>query len=534
MKKEKVSRRLRALAWVCLVAGAAAARVQPSGPGEAGKAAADASGEEKAEERLKTAHGNPEQLRDLLKRIPKGADLHYHLSGGVYAESFISWAAEDGLCVDLKKLALAKCPTSEQSVAEVVPAAEAFRSHALYDRLVDSFSMRDFQGTVKSGHDHFFESFDKFGGLSVRHRPEEVEEVAARAALQNEQYMELMISPVYRLSSEVTKEIARKLEEEKDNSKELKDLCHKLRNHELKQAVESATGAYDELDKEWRKRQQCDDPAASGEACKMDVRYICQVLRGKSKEFVLTQLLVCFQAAEADPQRVVGLNMVMPEDGKTAMADFALHMSVVKGLHDVYPKVHISLHAGELAPELVPDEGWCCHIQKAVEAGAERIGHGADALHEEHWQELMKEMAAKHVMVEINLSSNDLILGVSGENHPLPVYRQFAVPVALSTDDEGVSRIDLTNEYVRAVESYGFSYADLKKMVRTGMEHAFLPGESLWAEKDSFSKTVNFCAEDALGGEKVSDSCNEFFKNSEKAAAQWKLEQRFLKFEGSL
>src|SRR5215472_11595333 len=155
MKKEKVSRHLRAFALVCLVAATAAALLGANGRGQAAKVTADLSGEEKAEERLKTARANPEQLRDLLKRIPKGADLHYHLSGGVYAESFISWAAEDGLCVDLKKLALAKCATSEQSLADVVAAAEAFRSHALYDRLVDSFSMRGFQGTVKSGHDHF-------------------------------------------------------------------------------------------------------------------------------------------------------------------------------------------------------------------------------------------------------------------------------------------------------------------------------------------------------------------------------------------
>src|SRR5262249_14298674 len=150
--------------------------------------------------------------------------------------------------------------------------------------------------------------------------------------LQNEQYMELMISPDYTLSGDVTREIARKLEEEKDQPQELKDVCRKLRKNELKQAVESVTRAYDELDKEWHKREHCNAPTSAGEACKVDARYICQVLRGKSKEFVLTQLLVCFQAAEADPERVVGLNMVMPEDGKTAMADYDLHISVVKSL----------------------------------------------------------------------------------------------------------------------------------------------------------------------------------------------------------
>src|SRR5258706_149887 len=95
--------------------------------------------------------------------------------------------------------------------------------------------------------------------------------------------------------------------------------------------------------------------------------------------------------------------------------------------------------------------------------------HGVDVMFEDRPHELLKEMTAKRVMVEINLTSNDMILGIIGKNHPLPMYRQFGVPVALSTDDEGVSRIDLTNEYVRAVETYDFKYADLKRMARTGL-----------------------------------------------------------------
>ena len=87
-------------------------------------------------------------------------------------------------------------------------------------------------------------------------------------------------------------------------------------------------------------------------------------------------------------------------------------------------------------------------------------------------------------MVEINLTSNDVILGVSGKDHPLPLYRKYGVPVALSTDDEGVSRIDMTHEYVRAAETYGLSYSDLKQMVRTSFEHSFLPGASLWSAKE--------------------------------------------------
>src|SRR5208283_1292173 len=104
---------------------------------------------------------------------------------------------------------------------------------------------------------------------------------------------------------------------------------------------------------------------------------------------------------------------------------------------------------------------------------------------------------------------------------------------ALSTDDEGVSRIDLTHEYVRAVETYGLHYGELKQIVRTGLEHSFLPGASLWSGRDAFSRAASACSAAPLGGEKASEACESFLQSSEKASQQWELERRFRAFEGS-
>jgi len=194
--------------------------------------------------------------------------------------------------------------------------------------------------------------------------------------------------------------------------------------------------------------------------------------------------------------------------------------------------VHISLHAGELAPGVVTPEGLSFHVRQAVELGhAERVGHGVDVMYEKNADKLLKAMAEKHVMVEINLSSNEGILGVKGEDHPLPLYMKAHVPVALSTDDEGVSRIDLTNEYVKAAMEYHFSYQQLKIMARTGMEHDFLPGDSQWAEADDFRTARGACRGQVLGGDKPSDGCKSLLDKSQKAAAQWELERRFRAFE---
>ena len=522
MKLRAMGRRLGAMLAVLVLLNVDASLCAGQTPKAKSGVSLATSGERNGDLQLSAARANPLQLRQFLKKMPKGADLHYHLSGGVYAESFIRAAVEDGLCVDTKKLAFAKCGADGADKA-VVPASDVYRNQSLYDQLINSFSMRSFVPYASvSGHDHFFDTFAKFGGTAPSHKGEWVDEAAARAAAQNEQYMELMETPDFSIAAKAASEVGWK-----DDFAALRD---GLLAHGLKENVAEAAAYLDGIEKQRREIEYCSE-ANAADACKVDVRFIYQILRGLPKEIVFAQTVLGFETAMADPERVVGLNFVMPEDGYISMRDYALQMRTVKFLHGVYPKVHITLHAGELGYGMVTPDGLCCHIRLAVEAGAERIGHGVDVMYEDQPHELLKEMAAKHVMVEINLSSNEMILGVSGMHHPLPMYRMSGVPVALSTDDEGVSRIDLTNEYVRAVETYGFKYGELKKMVRTGLEHAFLPGKGLWEKPDDFARAAADCAKDLPESDKPSQSCGAFLKANEKAQQQWELERRFRVFE---
>ena len=258
------------------------------------------------------------------------------------------------------------------------------------------------------------------------------------------------------------------------------------------------------------------------------------MLRAFPPQQVFAQTLLAFEVASSDAN-VVGLNFVQPEDATLAMSEYNRQMHMLDYLHSVYPKAHISLHAGELVPGLVPPDGLRFHIREAVELGhAERIGHGVDVMYETDPRGLLNEMVARHVMVEINLTSNDAILGVVPPHHPLPEYRAAHVPVALSTDDEGVSRIDLTHEYVRAAMEYGLGYLDLKAMARASLEHSFLPGASLWAKPDDFTRVKAGCAGQAAGAAEPTTACAALLKSSERAAEQWELERRFAAFEASL
>ena len=333
-----------------------------------------------------------------------------------------------------------------------------------------------------------------------------------------------MVTPDFNRTIQIAKEIGWR-----DDLAQLRDA---LLARGLRDDVAVARADRDEAEASRRTLEHCGTPEEMP-ACKITIRYIYQILRDFPKEQVFAQTLLGFEVGSAD-LRFVGLTYVQPEDNTTPMADYVQQMKFIDFLHGLYPKMHTNLHAGELAPGLVPPEGLCCHIRLAVEmAHSERIGHGVDVMHEDRPYELLKEMAAKHVMVEINLTSNDTILGVTGKEHPLPIYRKFHVPVALSTDDEGVSRINMTHEYVRAANTYALSYADLKQMVRTGLEHNFLPGASLWREPDAFTRTGAACATDAAGAAKPSTTCADFLKSSEKAQQQWELERRFREFEAS-
>ncbi|HVH72830.1 MAG TPA: adenosine deaminase, partial [Candidatus Dormibacteraeota bacterium] len=399
-------------------------------------------GERRGALNLEAARANPLELRNLLKKMPKGADLHNHLSGAVYAESWIRAAAEDHLCVNLASLSFLK-PDDSGCAGGKVPATNAYKDQHLFDALIDAFSMRGFVPSPGvTGHDHFFDTFAKFDGTDHRHLGEWLDEVATRADTQNEQYLELMHTPEFHHAAAIANEIGWR-----DDLGQFREV---LLAHGLRDEVATATSAMDEAEALRRSREHCRQPDAAS-ACRVEIRYLCQVLRGFPKQQVFAQTLLCFETAAADP-RFVGINFVMPEDGYISMTDYALHMRMLAFLRKLYPKIRFTLHAGELAPGLVTYDGLCCHIRLAVEeAKAERIGHGVDVMYENRPHELLKEMARYHVMVEISLTSNDVILGVSGKDHPFPLYRQFGVPVALATDDEGVSRIDLTHEYVRAV-----------------------------------------------------------------------------------
>jgi adenosine deaminase len=181
----------------------------------------------------------------------------------------------------------------------------------------------------------------------------------------------------------------------------------------------------------------------------------------------------------------------------------------------------------------VPPDGLRFHIREAIEiAGAQRIGHGVDVIYEDHPYDLLKIMAERHILVEINLTSNDVILGIRGKDHPLPLYRNYGVPVALSTDDEGVLRTDITHQYETAAETFDLTYPDLKQMARNSIEYSFLPGSSIWVDHD-YGHPNAACATALHSRDDAERACAAYLNSNPKARQQWELERRFQRFEAA-
>ena len=453
----------------------------------------------------------------FLRAMPKGADLHSHLSGAVYAESFIEYAADAGLCIDTAAWQFAHPPCD--AAAGRPPAADARHDAALADPVIDAMSVRNWHPARNSGHEQFFGSFDRFRLVSTR-TGDMLAEVAARAADGRVSYLELMITPAARAAAALSRMTGW--------DPDFQRMRERLLAAGLRDSLARASRELDAAEARQRELLGCAG-ASPDPGCDVVVRYLYQGLRAQPPEMVFTLILAGFELAAAD-SRVVGLNLVQPEDHPIAMRDYSLHMRMIGALRQHYPGVGITLHAGELTAGLVPPDGLRFHIREAVEvAGATRIGHGVAIAHERDATGLLQELARRRILVEIALGSNDRILGVTGSDHPLSLYMSHGVPVALATDDEGVLRSDMTHEYLKAVREQGLGYIQFKTMARNSLEYAFAEGGSLWQD------AVNLVPVPACAGNGGLDAegCREYVAGSAKARLQWRLERDLADFEAA-
>jgi adenosine deaminase len=542
---------------------------------------------------FQAARRDPNALRSFLLEMPKGGDLHHHLTGAVYPEVLIQLASYQGLAVDLASSGFAQCqempagssagiPVSAVTAdckvcaassscttpatqctsgtrtltGQFVPACCLCSNGGLYDGVVNALSMRGQPWGTLEAHDHFFAIFGKLGP-SVADAASIVAQLRQQASRENLLYIESMSSALKPPGSELSAFQA--LFAAGDSSAGAA-FCRRLMAGPLDSSSTGDEGkavlaAADALGRQTAAAMAAQLDASStllgcdahsdAPGCEVTVRRQIETHRSLPPVVICQEALLGFAASHADRAHVVGINIVAAEDAYIARADYMPHMSLIGNLGRIYPDVGRALHAGELAEGLVPPNDLRFHIAAAVcTAGAQRIGHGVDITYEAGSGATLREMAGRQpsgscsahpgavpVAVEINLVSNAQLLGVQGREHPLPLYVAQGVPVVLATDDPGIMRTSLTEQYRQAAQDYPqLRYADLRTFNRNSLEFSFLTGASIWEDPGTYRRPVAACRGAAEGLD--FDRCAGWARSQgDKARVEVELERRLRTFE---
>ncbi|MFV8357791.1 adenosine deaminase, partial [Flavobacterium sp. XS1P32] len=89
-------------------------------------------------------------------------------------------------------------------------------------------------------------------------------------------------------------------------------------------------------------------------------------------------------------------------------------------------------------------------------------------------------MEKNSIPIEINLVSNEFILKVKEGRHPFSLYKEFGVPIVISTDDAGILRTNMTEQYVLLAKRYkDVSYSDIKQFVYNSINYSFIKEDTV-------------------------------------------------------
>lgn len=426
-------------------------------------------------------------LRKFFTAMPKGGDVHNHLTGSAYAETYFELAVKHGMYVDMETGKLYKEKPEKPETIQLSKEMDDLHNHRM--TLIDKWSIRNFQPyKYPLGPDEYF--FGTFGLLSALTSDTNdlahlMHELKVRAVKENVQYLEVIgtspsVPPDCFLGNDY-KKYDEKLKDsvKNDDHSQMFYLLRDIRNlYEHNETVKSSIDTYlssvqdlEDKSNEFENHFGCD-------ITKLVCRYQGYASRGGEPLKVFAQLYIVKKACENNKGKLLtGCNLVAAENGEKSMLYNKLQMTmfaVLNEKHDSYFK--IALHAGELTLGLVRPEHLTYHIELAVRlANPCRIGHGVDIPFESNNKWILEVMKNIPIPMEINLTSNEFILGVKGTEHPIRLYHEAGIPVIISTDDPGILRTSLTEQYVLAASRYGFTYEEIKTFVYNSIYYSFLP-----------------------------------------------------------
>ncbi|SHM37007.1 amidohydrolase family protein [Flavobacterium xanthum] len=426
---------------------------------------------------FETIRDNEVALTAFFSHMPKGGDLHHHFSGSIYAEPLLQRAIAANFYLNTETMDVRKEKPSSGDWQLFSTLKTNGTLDSYQQKIMQKWSIKDYNYVDYPSDKLFFESFMKFEPAIKGNFGQGLLELKNRAISENVSYIETQLStiPTTLNTDDLTKfnSRLRKLALAKDEKAILTTLDSVYSSLLKKEAESYAKDFNTNFVAKLHKDLKIDDK-------QFTMRYQNFVLRFMEPVDLFKNLVIAFISADESPL-IAGVNIVSPEDGATSMKDYWLHMIMFKYCHSRYPDVKYAMHAGELTLGLVQPEELTWHISAAVyTAGANRIGHGVDLAYEKDSYDLLRYMAKKSIPIEINLVSNEFILKVKDSRHPLTMYKEFGVPIVISTDDAGILRTNMTEQYVLLAKRYkGVSYSDIKQYVYNSINYSFIKDEGV-------------------------------------------------------
>lgn len=415
-------------------------------------------------------------LTAFFQAMPKGGDLHHHFSGSVYAEEMYEVARDSGFYVDLGSFTIYTHPVDSTSVVKIKDYRGPIQ---VRENLINLWSVKDFVAGIDAPDDHFFNTFGQFGPTIGGNEAMFLKAIKSRSIKENVQYIETMlVRPNFDRGNQAVREYLTTYDATLFRLQSARDA--RATQALFEQMYQRLTtqlnfAQYANGFTQYVRSIESASRLPLAEDTNIVIRYLNYVTRVNQPADVFAQLLLSFMTV--DNKQILGVNIVAPEDNPTSMRDYWLHMQMFAFFRAKYPAVMTTLHAGELRLGLVKPEELTWHINDAVKiAGAKRIGHGVDLAHEHDMPGLLTYMKDSSVAIEINLTSNEFILGIKNEQHPFPLYFKYGVPIVISTDDAGVLRSNHTDQFVLLANRYKqVKYADIKRFVYNSINYSFLP-----------------------------------------------------------
>jgi adenosine deaminase len=429
---------------------------------------------------LEKIRPNRSALFGFFSMMPKGGDLHHHYSGSIYTESYIDYIFQKDYYINETTFEVLKdipiLPVSLQ--VEWKKLSAVTNKDKIKLKLLRLWSNKDFVKGNESSDEHFFLTFPSFDIASKDDYLTNLKELKKRAKNQKVSYLETIFiktdTKLIQLSNEEYFDIRFLELQKQENYTILENELEILYNQLLTQICVVA-------DRHTKKVEKYHvDSKVEDENFKL--RFQNYVTRFKQPTDVFVDLFASFHSSN-NSNLICGVNIVGAENGENSMRDYWLHIQFYKFLEKKYPKVKYAIHVGELVSGMVQPENLGIHIKQSLALNnLTRIGHAVDIIYDNEFTDTIKKIIEKKIAIEINLTSNEFILGVANDMHPIEIYYRNGIPIVICTDDEGVLRTSITEQYVLLANRYKLEYTQIKEIVKNSITYSNIKENNIKVE----------------------------------------------------